>query len=211
MQAIKDFSHTPQTRQTVTGNVREFDDQRQALGSLKPAAVAVTIFRHGEEAAVMLTRRASQLRSHGGQWALPGGRIDRGETAEQAARRELEEEVNLSLDASHIIGTLDDYVTRSGYLITPVVLWADVDDRYLQPNPGEVDSIHAFGFGELCRSDSPNRESISQSDRLVLSMNYGDIRIYAPTAAVLYQFREVAIGGTGTRVLHYDQPVFAWK
>lgn len=159
----------------------------------------------------MLTTRASGLRSHGGQWALPGGRIDSGETPEQAAARELEEEVNLSLDTSCIIGRLDDYVTRSGYLITPVVFWADVDDRLLVPNPGEVESIHAFSFDELCRTDSPNLESIAQSDRQVLSMNYGDIRIYSPTAAVLYQFREVAICGRPTRVLHYDQPLFAWS
>jgi 8-oxo-dGTP pyrophosphatase MutT (NUDIX family) len=211
MQALQDNRHTPQTRQAITGNIREFEDRREVLGGLTPAAVAVTVFRHGQEAAVMLTQRASRLRSHGGQWALPGGRIDSGESAEQAAARELQEEVNLSLDVSRVIGRLDDYVTRSGYLITPVVFWADEDDRYLRPNPDEVESIHAFSFAELCRKESPHLESIAQSDREVLSMHYGDIRIYAPTAAVLYQFREVAISGLSTRVLHFDQPVFAWK
>ena len=82
---------------------------------------------------------------------------------------------------------------------------------HLQPNPDEVDSIHAISFTELCRDDSPNLESIPQSDRQVLSMNYQDDAIYAPTAALLYQFQQVAILGQATRVLHFDQPVFAWR
>ena len=121
------------------------------------------------------------------------------------------EEINLDLSKQHVIGTLDDYVTRSGYVITPVVVWADVIENDLKPNPGEVASIHAFTFTELARGDSPNLESIPQSDRQVLSMNYHDDVVYAPTAAMLYQFREVAINGNATKVLDYDQPVFAWR
>ena len=136
---------------------------------------------------------------------MPGGRVDHGEDAIGAALRELQEEINLDLNEQHVIGTLDDYITRSGYVITPVVVWADVIENDLKPNPGEVASIHAFTFTELARRDSPNLESIPQSDRQVLSMNY------APTAAMLYQFREVAINGNATRVLDYDQPVFAWR
>ena len=79
------------------------------------------------------------------------------------------------------------------------------------PNADEVASIHAFTFTELARKDSPNLERIPESDRQVLSMNYLDDRIYSPTAAMLYQFREVCILGLNTRVAHYDQPVFAWK
>lgn len=211
MHALDNFDHRPELRQQLAGNLSGFDDLRQPPGDLRAAAVAVTVFRHGGQAALMLTKRSHHLRAHGGQWALPGGRIDAGETAEQAALRELHEEVNLLLDTSAILGTLDDYITRSGYVITPVVVWADVDDRHLQPNPDEVDSIHAITFTELCRDDSPNLESIPQSDRQVLSMNYQDDAIYAPTAASLYQFREVALYGLDTRVLHYDQPVFAWR
>ena len=159
----------------------------------------------------MLTRRAAKLRAHGGQWALPGGRIDDGESAQQAALRELHEEVNLSLDKSRILGVLDDYITRSGYVITPVVLWADVDAGQLTPNPDEVESVHPFTFNELCRADSPCLDDIPQSDRQVLSMHYQGDKVYAPTAALLYQFREVAILGRPTRVLHYDQPLFAWR
>jgi 8-oxo-dGTP pyrophosphatase MutT (NUDIX family) len=211
MQKLTSFSHDPQLRLQVTANINQFEDLRQPPAALKTAAVAVTVFRHQREAALMLTKRARHLRAHGGQWALPGGRIDPGETPSQAALRELAEEVNLSLPAAAVIGTLDDYITRSGYVITPVVVWADVDDTHLSPNPGEVESIHAFSFSELCREDSPRLEDIPQSERQVLSMNYLDDAIYAPTAAMLYQFQQVAIMGRATRVLHYDQPVFAWR
>lgn len=211
MQKLTSFNHNPELCLEVTANVQGFQDRRQPQAELKRAAVAVTVFHHQQEAALMLTKRALHLRAHGGQWALPGGRIDAGETAQQAALRELSEEVNLTLPDSAVLGTLDDYITRSGYLITPVVVWADVDDTHLSPNPGEVDSIHAFSFTELCRDDSPNLEDIPQSERQVLSMNYRDDAIYAPTAAMLYQFQQVAIMGRATRVLHYDQPVFAWR
>ena len=64
---------------------------------------------------------------------------------------------------------------------------------------------------KLTRKDSPNLESIPESEKLVLSMNYLDDVIYAPTAAMLYQFREVGIEGRATEVIDYDQPVFAWR
>ena len=131
---------------------------------------------------------------------------DKGEAA-----RELHEEVNLQLSDSAILGTLDDYVTRSGFIITPVLVWSDTSLDDLVANPDEVASIHSFSFTELVRKDSPNLEDIAESERQVLSMNYLDDRIYSPTAALLFQFREVCLLNNETRVLHYDQPVFAWK
>lgn len=211
MKALDNFDFTNATREQITSNICSFKDARQEQAGLRRAAVTLTIYEHDREAAIVVTQRAESLRAHGGQWALPGGRIDAGENAEQAALRELGEEVNLHLNESHVLGKLDDYVTRSGYIITPVVLWSDVSASAMIPNPGEVASIHPFTFSELARPDSPHLESIPESDRQVLSMHFGDIRIYAPTAALLYQFREVAILGRNTPVLHYDQPVFAWS
>ena len=173
--------------------------------------MALTVFEHEGEAALIVTKRSPRLKEHTGQWAMPGGRVDQGETTTQAALRELREEVNLTLGEEHVLGLLDDYVTRSGYVITPVVVWGDVSEAALHPNPDEVASIHPFTFAELARRDSPNLEKIPESDRLVLSMNYLDDVIYSPTAAMLYQFREVAIEANKTRVLDYDQPVFAWR
>lgn len=211
MQALDDHRYSSITRERISSNLATFDDKRQSPSGHRKAAVALTLFEHDKEAAVIVTRRSPRLKEHSGQWAMPGGRVDPGETAIDAALRELAEEINLHLDNRQVLGTLDDYVTRSGYIITPVVVWADVIDTQLVPNPDEVASIHAFTFSELARKDSPNLEVIPQSEREVLSMNYLNDVIYAPTAAMLYQFREVALFGKPTRVLHYDQPLFAWK
>jgi 8-oxo-dGTP pyrophosphatase MutT (NUDIX family) len=160
--------------------------------------------------AVLLTRRAPKLRAHGGQWALPGGRIDEGEEPVDAALRELHEELGLELSAGDLLGVLDDYATRSGYVITPFVFWGGADPE-LHPDPGEVLSVHRISFRELCRPDSPRFVSIPESDRPVVQIAIGGDLIHAPTGAVLLQFRRVAIEGVSERVAHYEQPVFAWR
>ncbi len=160
--------------------------------------------------AVLLTRRAARLRDHAGQWALPGGRVMRGERPVDAVLRELAEEVGLELPESAVIGALDDYPTRSGFVITPFVLWAD-DDPALRPDPNEVLSVHRVAFRELCRADSPRFVAIPESDRPVVQIPIGGDLIHAPTGAVLLQFRRVAIEGTLERVSDYEQPVFAWR
>ena len=110
-----------------------------------------------------------------------------------------------------ILGRLDDYITRSGYRITPVVIWSGKDSEDLKPNPDEVASIHSASFAELVRPGAPQFDRIPESDREVLSMKLKVDQIFAPTAAMLYQFREVAILGRSTRVIDYDQPRFAWR
>ena len=162
------------------------------------------------QAAFILTTRAAKLSSHAGQRAFPGGRIDAGESIEQAALRELEEEVGLRLDADSILGRLDDYPTRSGYVISPVVVWGGRDVT-LTPNPDEVESIHRIPLRELLREDAPILESIPESEHPVLKMPLGNEWFAAPTAAIAYQFREVALLGKTTRVAHFEQPYFAWK
>ena len=184
---------------------------------LKRAAVCITLTNTAagaaaganKQAAFVLTRRARGLRNHGGQWALPGGRLDAGETAQQAALRELHEEVGLELGDDAVLGLLDDYPTRSGYLITPVVVWAG-DNASMVANPDEVASIHRIGLEQILAHDAVDFVTIPESDRPVVRLRINDDRIHAPTAAVLYQFREL-IAGRQTRVHELEQPTFAWR
>ena len=200
-----------QARLSISDNISSFSYESQPLEDLRAAAVAIVIAAHRGSPTVLLTRRSDKLRAHSGQWALPGGRLDAGESAEDAALRELEEEINLSLTHDAVIGRLDDYITRSGYRITPIVLWSGQESDQLRPNPDEVASIHTVSFKELANPSAPQFDEVPDSDRAVLSMRLSVDQIYAPTAAFLYQFREVGILGKHTRVLHYDQPRFAWR
>jgi 8-oxo-dGTP pyrophosphatase MutT (NUDIX family) len=162
-------------------------------------------------AAFLLCRRPAGMNRHAGQWALPGGRIDGSETPEEAALRELHEELGVRLDQSSIIGRLDDYATRSGFVITPVVVWGG-SGLALRPDPAEVASVLHVGLHELCRADSPRFVTIPESERPVVQVPVGRDLIHAPTGAVLLQFRWVALDGRAdARVDHLEQPVFAWR
>lgn len=192
-------------------------------GRAAAVAVAITDEGHGaalsgmpehdewqRDAALLLTRRSARLRNHAGQWAFPGGRIDPGESPEETALREMREEIGLALPDSAVIGRLDDFVTRSGYVMTPVVVWAGVRPP-LVLNEDEVASVHRIPIREFLRSDAPLLDPGPEPQRPVLRMPVGDDWIAAPTAAILYQFREVCVLGRDTRVAHFDQPAFAWK
>jgi len=179
---------------------------------LKRAAVAIALIETHDgsgTAAFLLTRRAKGLRAHGGQWALPGGRCDAGETLAQAALRELGEEIGLRPGADAVLGTLDDYPTRSGYLVTPVVVWAGLRPP-MQINPEEVASVHRIPLNEIARDDAVDFTTIPQSTRRVVRIRINGSLIHAPTAAFIYQFREL-LAGRITRVADLEQPVFAWR
>ena len=160
-------------------------------------------------AAFLLCRRAAGLNRHASQWALPGGRLDDGESVIDAARRELDEELGVRLGEDAVLGLLDDYTTRSGYVITPVVLWGGGRLR-LAPHPGEVVAAYRVGLHELLREDSPRFVSIPESDRPVVQVPLGNDLIHAPTGALLLQFRWLALEGRGDSVAELEQPVFAW-
>lgn len=212
-------------RRIIHNNLQNFSVHTIHPAQARTAAVALTVvdYSTGEEvyrlstaglpdnaAALILTFRTSRLRRHAGQWALPGGRIDPGESPEETALREMEEEVGLILQHGDVLGRLDDFATRSGYVITPIVVWGG-RVPVLQPNPHEVASIHRIPVAELLRPDAPIIEDSGDPARPLLMMPVGESWIAAPTAALLYQFREVAIRGISTRVAHFEQPAFAWR
>jgi mutator protein MutT len=155
-----------------------------------------------ERACFVLTLRLASLRRHAGQWALPGGRLEAGETPEAAALREIAEEVGLVLAADDLLGRLDDFPTRSGHLITPLVFWAN--STSLSTNPEEVEAAYTVPLDDLDRPGNPRRQPL-------LHFALAGSTVYAPTAAILYQFREQAVHGRPVRVADVEQPRFAWR
>jgi 8-oxo-dGTP pyrophosphatase MutT (NUDIX family) len=198
-------------RARARANLLAFPRQPLPADGRRPAAVAAVLLPDVENrACFLLTRRAATLRAHARQWALPGGRVDPGEEPVQTALRELREEVGLTLDAASVLGLLDDYGTRSGFVITPVVVWAGADGE-LTPNAAEVASVHRVPLSDLEGPDIPRLVTIPESDRPVIQLPLLSTLVHAPTAAVLYQLREVVVHGRATRIDHFEQPVWAWR
>ncbi len=216
---------TDALRHTIVENLSAFEVRRATDDSLRRAAVAITVTDVGpgtdlpgiedsdgwsSAAALLLTRRSEHLRNHPGQWAFPGGRVDAGETLIETALREMQEEVDVALAQDRVLGVLDDFVTRSGFAMTPVIVWGG-PQLQATPNPDEVASIHRIPLREFQRDDAPLLVQTHTSEHPILRMPVGEDWIAAPTAALIYQFREVCLNGRTTRVGHYEQPEFAWR
>ncbi|MVU75912.1 NUDIX domain-containing protein [Nocardia sp. ET3-3] len=174
----------------------------------KPAAVLIAMADRDGEQGIWLTERSSGLRAHAGQFALPGGRLDPGEDPETAALRELHEELGIALPRSAVLGLLDDYPTRSGYVMTPVVAWVG-DAAEPVPNPAEVAAVHWIPLSDL--DVEPRFAPVPGSDRVTIQVPLLGGHLHSPTGAILYQFREVVLHHRPTRVDHTDQPRFAWE
>ena len=195
-------------RTAVAARLQDFPRRAADRPDLKRAAVAVCVTEHGGAPALLITRRAARLRAHAGQWALPGGRCEPGETAVDGALRELQEEVGLVLGTTDVLGLLDDYVTRSGYVMTPVVCWAG-DVGEVVGSADEVAAVHQVPLAEL--DVEPRFIRIPESDAPVIQLPLFGGLLHAPTAAVVHQFCQAACHGRVTRVAHLEQPVFAWR
>ena len=203
-----------QLRTDIRTRMTRFEPVQLDGAGLRDAAVAIVVAEAPEtgEPSVVLTRRPSSMNRHAGQYALPGGRVDPGETVEQAALREVHEEVGLDLGAGEVLGRLDDFETRSGFRIAPFVLWC-ADVAGLTPDPSEVEAVFFIPFGELDDPAIPTLHALERGENPVMSAFIPTLghHIYAPTAAMLFQFREVGLRGMATRVAHFEQPSFAWK
>lgn len=211
---MTDHPFSQDLKDQMASRLSAFGINRVARADLRQAAVAliVTPDKDGSEASVLITLRPTKMNRHSGQYALPGGRLDPGETELQAALREIDEELGLSVPETDVLGRLDDFPTRSGFCITPMVAWVP-DLETMRPDPGEVAGVFHLSFRELMSPDIPRLTDSSAGDHPVLSAFFPSLghHIYAPTAAILYQFREVAIRGLATRAAHFEQPEFAWK
>jgi 8-oxo-dGTP pyrophosphatase MutT (NUDIX family) len=199
----------PQLREKLAENVAAFRRIQAARPELKAASVAVCIMTGPAGPALLITRRAYGLRAHAGQWALPGGRRESLESAEQAALRELAEETGLRLGADAVLGVLDDYVSRSGYLITPIVVWGGTAHGTLQGQASEVAHVLQIPLADL--DVEPEFLTIPESAEPVIRLPLLGRYVHAPTAAIIYQFCQVGLHGREQRVAHLEQPVFAWK
>jgi 8-oxo-dGTP pyrophosphatase MutT (NUDIX family) len=165
------------------------------------AAVAVTVLDAGAGGRVLVLKRAGRG-TNPGQWALPGGRLEPGEGPIDGALREAAEEVALS--GAEVAGVLDDFVTDSGYVITPVVAIAP-DGAALRRNPAEVHSLHPIPLARLLGPQVRRWARPADGRPLMQLALRHDMVVHAPTGAILWQFRE-ALLGRHARVADLAQP-----
>ncbi|MDF1854550.1 CoA pyrophosphatase [Pseudooceanicola sp.] len=199
-------------RDTIRTRLESFPRYVSQRDDLRRAAVCLALTDMPDGGAgLVLTFRAARMSSHSNQFALPGGRIDPGETEVEAARREMDEELGYLLPEESLLGLLDDYETRSGYIITPVVFWAEpgISGGFV-PNPGEVAKVFTVSLGELTDPELLSFVTIPESDRPVIRISLVESYIHAPTAALMHQLGEL-VCGRETRVNDYEEPVFAWR
>lgn len=203
-----------QLKAGVLRRLQDFEHRQSSTPGLRDAAVALILAQCpvSGQPSVLPTRRPKTLNRHAGQYALPGGRVDAGESPVEAALREVREEIGLALSPAEVLGRLDDFETRSGFRISPFVMWCDQQED-LHPDPAEVDAVFHIPLTELEAPGVPKLSTARTGDTPVLSAFLPTLghEIYAPTAALLVQFRDVALRGVHTRVAHFEQPAFTWK
>jgi len=181
----------------IRRNLAAFE-RRAAPAGPRRAAVAVCVLDGGGDAArILIAKRVARGRNPG-QWALPGGSLDAGESVVDGALRELEEEAAVA--GVEVAGLLDDFVTDSGFVITPVVVLAPPGARPRR-DPAEIASLHEIRLAALVADGVPRWNG----PLLQMKVRH-DMVIHAPTGALLYQFREVALLGRDARVAGFAQP-----
>lgn len=192
-------------RARLAANLAGFPRLALEVGERRRAAVAIVLSPVGGVPHYVLTRRALTMRRGAGNYALPGGNADPHEDAVDAALRETHEELGVRLKRADAIGLLDDFVTLGGHVVTPVVFWTD-RELTLIPDPAEVHEAWQNPITDLDHPESPRREDHPDGGEPILRMYVRGQWVNPPTAAWLYQFREVALHGRHTRVGTVGQP-----
>jgi 8-oxo-dGTP pyrophosphatase MutT (NUDIX family) len=188
-------------RESIEKNLRRFEPRESQLAQT-PAAVAIVILLDGEVPMLPIFQRPLNMRRHAGQMALPGGRLHDGEDAAECALRELAEELGVTIGRGEVLGRLDDFDTRSGFTITPVVVWSGAPATTLHPSPTEVARLFLIPALELQQAVG----AAAQVPPDEFSLKFREVEVFAPTAAMLHQFSEVALDGRSTRVSDFHQP-----
>ena len=191
-------------RAAIELNLRRFE-RVEAVERGTPAAVAILLLDGASGPTIPMFQRPTNMSRHAGQMALPGGKVDPGETVEECAIREAGEELGLIVGHhgdDTVLGRLDDFNTRSGFTITPVVIWTSAPATELEPSPHEVKRLFLVDFDELRQTVA----AATTGAREGFSLKFREVEVFAPTAAILYQFSEVALDGRSTRVADFYQP-----
>jgi 8-oxo-dGTP pyrophosphatase MutT (NUDIX family) len=154
---------------------------------LRPAAVLIPVIARPDGASVLLTRRADTLARHTGQIAFPGGRLDPGENAVQAALREADEEVALNPASVEVLGLSDAYETGTGFLVTPVIGWLGAAPQ-VTPSPDEVAEVFETPWDFLMDAANHRRDFYDLDEglrRWFWAMPWGERYIWGVTAGIL--------------------------
>lgn len=194
-------------RARITTNLARFERLAIEAEGRRQAAVAIVLSPTDQGPSFLLTRRALHLRGGAGNYALPGGHLDPGEDAIDAASRETWEELGVAVERDAALGLLDDFVTLRGQVVTPVIFWTP-ERLALTPNPDEVHDAWFVPLSDLDHPRAPRRERHPGGGPSILRMFARGSWINPPTAAWLYQFREVCLRGRQVRTHGIGQP--AW-
>ncbi|MCQ9165859.1 CoA pyrophosphatase [Arthrobacter sp. STN4] len=167
--------------------------------------MAITLYEKAGQAHFLMIKRASRG-SNPGQWALPGGKADPGETLVETALRELREETGLQAPPGNVLGLLDDFAASRGIVITPVVVVLD-GPQSPRRTPAEVASLHPIPVARLMAPGAPRWKQSASGPLLQMPLRH-DMVVHAPTGAILWQFAAIGLKGQALRVNATLEPEF---